>query len=248
MLVLATPVTHHARKQLTVLPGTHHTSLCCIPLLQARPDFPVCVCVGVSVSLSVPVPVPVPVPVSVSVSTRYAISPSGSPSVNTPGVFQLRTHPTLSRRAILSALLRHGAHVLIFGTIGTREDIMQMMEAVYTVSGVEPCGVPRFLPPRCRGVHSCLRVGDLGISHSLAFCMLVCFCISFRAEILPFCVRMYVLLLCQIIVLMSSIGSRSLFRATIAWQRSMERVLTMCCRVWRPSEWMPACCPRACES
>ena len=38
-----------------------------------------------------------------------------------------------SRRAILSALLRHGAHVLVFGTIANREDVMQMTEAVYTV-------------------------------------------------------------------------------------------------------------------
>lgn len=62
----------------------------------------------------------------------YAIAASGSPNVQVEGVFTLATHPTLSRRAILNALLRHGAHLLIFGTISTRDDVMALMDATYT--------------------------------------------------------------------------------------------------------------------
>lgn len=62
----------------------------------------------------------------------YSIAPSGSVNVQSEGVYKLTTHPTLSRRAILSALLRHGAHLLIFGTISTRDDVMALMDAAYT--------------------------------------------------------------------------------------------------------------------
>ncbi len=62
----------------------------------------------------------------------YAIAPSGSVNVQSEGVYKLTTHPTLSRRAILSALLRHGAHLLVFGTISTRDDVMALMDAAYT--------------------------------------------------------------------------------------------------------------------
>lgn len=62
----------------------------------------------------------------------YSVTPQGSVGVTTPGVYRLTTHPTLSRRAILNALLRHGAHLLIFGTINTRDDMMSLMDAVYT--------------------------------------------------------------------------------------------------------------------
>ncbi|KAF0852954.1 Type II secretion system (T2SS)-related protein GspEL1 [Andalucia godoyi] len=62
----------------------------------------------------------------------YAISPEGSNTVSVPGVFRLMTHATLSRRAILSALLRHGAHVLVFGLVSTRDDVSLLMEAAYT--------------------------------------------------------------------------------------------------------------------
>lgn len=63
----------------------------------------------------------------------YSINPPGSIIVDdVPGVYQLTTHPTLSKRAILAALLRHGAQVLVFGLIATRDDITLMMEAVYT--------------------------------------------------------------------------------------------------------------------
>lgn len=62
----------------------------------------------------------------------YAISPEGSNTVSTAGVFRLTTHSTLSRRAILSALLRHGAHVLVFGLVSTRDDVSLLMEAAYT--------------------------------------------------------------------------------------------------------------------
>jgi len=62
----------------------------------------------------------------------YSINAQGSINVDTDGVYQLTTHPTLSRRAILNALLRHGAHLLVFGVINTRDDVMQMLDAVYT--------------------------------------------------------------------------------------------------------------------
>ncbi len=62
----------------------------------------------------------------------YAIAPSGSVNVTTEGVYKLSTHPTLSRRAILNAMLRHGAHLLVFGTISTRDDVMALMDATYT--------------------------------------------------------------------------------------------------------------------
>jgi hypothetical protein len=62
----------------------------------------------------------------------YAISPPGSATVSVSGVFRLTTHTTLSRRAILSALLRHGAHVLMFGLVSTRDDVSLLMEAAYT--------------------------------------------------------------------------------------------------------------------
>eukprot|EP01080_Neovahlkampfia_damariscottae_P004269 gene4269-7605_t len=62
----------------------------------------------------------------------YSIAPEGGTNVETNGVYKLSTHPTLSRRGILSALLRHGAHVLIFGVINTRDDIMSLLDAVYT--------------------------------------------------------------------------------------------------------------------
>lgn len=65
-------------------------------------------------------------------SLIYAIAPSGSINVETNGVYKLTTHPTLSRRAILNALLRHGAHILIFGIINTRDDVMSLLDAVYT--------------------------------------------------------------------------------------------------------------------
>jgi hypothetical protein len=62
----------------------------------------------------------------------YSIAPSGSANVQSEGVYKLTTHPTLSRRAILNALLRHGAHLLVFGTISTRDDVMALMDAAYT--------------------------------------------------------------------------------------------------------------------
>jgi hypothetical protein len=62
----------------------------------------------------------------------YAIAPSGSVNVETNGVYKLTTHPTLSRRAIMNALLRHGAHILVFGQINTRDDVVSLLEAVYT--------------------------------------------------------------------------------------------------------------------
>lgn len=65
-------------------------------------------------------------------SLVYAIAPSGGVPVQAEGVYKLFTHPTLSRRAILSAMLRHGAHVLVFGEIATRDDVSAMMDAVYT--------------------------------------------------------------------------------------------------------------------
>ncbi|KAL9653003.1 hypothetical protein ABK040_015518 [Willaertia magna] len=65
-------------------------------------------------------------------SLIYSIAPQGGVNVATPGVYKLSTHPTLSRRAILNALLRHGAHLLIFGIISTRDDVMSLMDAAYT--------------------------------------------------------------------------------------------------------------------
>jgi len=62
----------------------------------------------------------------------YSIAPYGGVNVDTDGVYKLSTHPTLSRRAILNALLRHGAHLLVFGTISTRDDVMALMDAAYT--------------------------------------------------------------------------------------------------------------------
>jgi hypothetical protein len=62
----------------------------------------------------------------------YSIAPYGGVNVDTKGVYKLSTHPTLSRRAILNALLRHGAHLLVFGTISTRDDVMALMDAAYT--------------------------------------------------------------------------------------------------------------------
>jgi len=62
----------------------------------------------------------------------YSIAAQGGVNVSTDGVYKLATHPTLSRRAILSALLRHGAHLLVFGTISTRDDVMSLMDAAYT--------------------------------------------------------------------------------------------------------------------
>ncbi|KAL0490466.1 protein transport protein HofB [Acrasis kona] len=62
----------------------------------------------------------------------YSIAPYGGVNVDTEGVYKLSTHPTLSRRAILNALLRHGAHLLVFGTISTRDDVMALMDAAYT--------------------------------------------------------------------------------------------------------------------
>ncbi|KAF0976915.1 hypothetical protein FDP41_004210 [Naegleria fowleri] len=62
----------------------------------------------------------------------YSIATQGGVNVSTDGVYKLSTHPTLSRRAILNALLRHGAHLLVFGTISTRDDVMSLMDAAYT--------------------------------------------------------------------------------------------------------------------
>jgi hypothetical protein len=62
----------------------------------------------------------------------YSINPPGSVTVTVPGVYQLTTHPSLSKRAILAALLRHGAQVLVFGALASRDDVTLMMEAVYT--------------------------------------------------------------------------------------------------------------------
>jgi Flp pilus assembly CpaF family ATPase len=62
----------------------------------------------------------------------YAIAPSGGVNVTAEGVFRLYTHPTLSRRAILSAMLRHGANMLVFGEVATRDDVAQLLDAVYT--------------------------------------------------------------------------------------------------------------------
>lgn len=65
-------------------------------------------------------------------SLIYSIAPSGSIQVETNGVYKLTSNQTLSRRAILNALLRHGAHVLVFGQINTRDDVMSLLDAVYT--------------------------------------------------------------------------------------------------------------------
>eukprot|EP00761_Pharyngomonas_kirbyi_P008004 gb/GECH01008015.1/.p1 GENE.gb/GECH01008015.1/~~gb/GECH01008015.1/.p1 ORF type:complete len:140 (+),score=18.59 gb/GECH01008015.1/:1-420(+) len=65
----------------------------------------------------------------------YAIAPSGGVSVSTPGVYRLTTHPTFSRRDILGALLRHGAHLLVFGLMSTRNDVMAL-ESLFSLPSI----------------------------------------------------------------------------------------------------------------